>query len=126
MPAGQSHTTWFPELIAMLEDLWDDKMTIPEQFDLVKRLNEKLDEIRVAYNVKLPMIWCPKCQARHEGKLSQVTITAMYYSLRRFDICSDNKFKAIMKTWKVYSRENGIDINGNPKKEKATKTQHHV
>ena len=122
MPSGQSHTTWFPELITRLKQSWKNDLNIPEQFGLVKDLNEKLSQIRMEHNVKPPMIWCPNCEARHEGRLTGVTI--MYHSLKRFDICSDQEFKDLMKTWKVYSQENGVDINGNQKENKSTKAQH--
>lgn len=126
MPSGQAHTTLFPEMIKTLRETWDDKMSIIEQFDLVKMLNEQFKEIRLRYEVKPPMVWCPNCKKRHAGELEGVTITAMYYSLKRFNICTDAVFKRLMKEWKVYSRENGIDIYGNRIDEKRTVAQHRL
>ena len=64
MPAGQAHTTWFPELKDILKKRWNSKLTISQQFDLVNELNKKLNQIRLRemklnlknfLQVKLPM-----------------------------------------------------------------------
>lgn len=65
MPAGQAHTTWFPELIDTLKDRWNSKMSIEQHFDLVNDLNKKLNQIRTELNIQPPMMWCPNCQERH-------------------------------------------------------------
>ena len=115
MPAGQAHTTWFPELKDILKEKWNSKMTIEQQFDLVKELNNKLNQIRTDLNIQPPMMWCPKCQKRERSRFTEVSITAMYYALKRFEICKDDYFKKLVRDWKKYSKTENIDIYGRPK-----------
>ena len=112
MPAGQAHTTWFPELKEILMKKWDSKLTIPEQFDLVNELSKKLNQIRADLNIKPPMMWCPKCKKRTRSRFTDVSITAMYYALKRFEICEDEEVKILLKDWIKYSKSMKIDIYG--------------
>jgi len=117
MPSGQSYTTWFSELKDILKKEWKDNLSIQEHFDLMKRLNMKLVEIRKNFDVKPPMIWCKNCNGRHKGKLAMVTITSMYFALERFEICSHEKHLELKRNWKKYSKVNSINIHGHSKKE---------
>lgn len=54
MPSGQAHTTWFPELKAILKNRWNFNLTIPEQFELVTVMNNKLNQIRTEGNITPP------------------------------------------------------------------------
>jgi hypothetical protein len=112
MPPGQAHTTWFPELKHLLQVYWDINLTIPEQFELVACLNNKLNQIRTERNIQPPMMWCPNCQARHRSRFEDVSITAMYFALKRFGICTESEFKELRKKWIVYSKEKNLDIYG--------------
>lgn len=115
MPAGQAHTTWFPELKEMLKERWDSNFSIPEQFKLVKELNDKLNQIRKDGNMQPPMVWCPKCKKRERGAFSQVSITAMLYALEKLKIIDIFEFIKLMRNWKKYSKMENIDVYGNPK-----------
>ena len=42
MPAGQSHTTWFPELKATLKSQWQFDSNIEDHFALINKLNNQL------------------------------------------------------------------------------------
>lgn len=123
MPRGQAHTTWFPEVKAMLIDKWSENLTIPQQFELVKKLNEKLTEIRVENKIKPPMLWCYTCNKSLPTDFSVVTITGMYYALKRFEICSEEEFKELRRVWNRYSRAEGVDIHGKPKSKKVKKSK---
>ncbi len=112
MPAGQSQKTWFPELKQLLQDNWKTNLTIQEQFELVTGLNNKLDQIRTERNIQSPMMWCPNCQERHRSRFIDVSITAVYFALKRFDMCTENEFKELRKKWKIYSKEKNLDIYG--------------
>jgi len=112
MPQGQAHTVWFPDLTFLLKEKWTIDLSIPDQFVLVSDLNHLLDKIRAGYNIKPPMMWCPKCQKRERSRFTPISITSMYYTLKRFNICSEIEFKALMKDWKQYSNSEGIDIYG--------------
>ncbi len=118
MPVGQAHTTWFPELKTMLKNEWNFNSNIPQHFELVKMLNDKLAQVRKDLNVKPPMIWCNHCNGRHEGRLSIVTITSMYFGLERFELCAHKDHLELKRNWKKYSKQNLIDIHGNPITEK--------
>lgn len=112
MPAGQAHTIWFPELKDILKEKWDSTLTIPQQFELLAELNSKLNQIRKKLEIQPPMMWCPKCQKRHRSRFSDVSITAMYYALKRFELCAEEDFKRLIKNWKNYSKNENIDIYG--------------
>ena len=68
MPAGQAHTTWFPELKDILKNKWNSNYSIEQHFSLVTDLNEKLRQIRKELNIQPPMMWCPNCQKRHRSR----------------------------------------------------------
>jgi hypothetical protein len=119
MPAGQAHTTWFPELKDILKERWNSKMTIEQHFDIVNVLNNKLTQIRTDLNIQPPMMWCPNCQKRHRSKFTDVSITAMYYALKRFEVCGNDEFNKLLREWKKYSKSENIDIYGNAKPDKS-------
>jgi hypothetical protein len=112
MPIGQAHTVWFPELKHFLKEKWSTALSIPDQFGLVSELNQLLDKIRADYNIKPPMMWCPKCQKRERSRFTPISITSMLYALKRFEVCSEIEFNKLMKEWKLYSKTEGIDIYG--------------
>ena len=118
MPAGQAHTTWFPELKEILKNKWSSNLSIEQHFDLVDDLNNRLKQIRTDLNIQPPMMWCPKCQKRHRSKFSNVSITAMYYALKRFELCENDVFNKLLREWKKYSKSENIDIYGNEKVDK--------
>lgn len=119
MPAGQAHTTWFPELKDILNNRWNSKLSIEQHFDLVNDLNKKLKQIRTDLNIQPPMMWCPKCQKRHRSKFTDVSITGMYYALKRFEMCENDEFNKLLGEWKKYSKSENIDIYGNEKTDKS-------
>lgn len=55
MPAGQAHTTWFPELKDILKNKWNSNYSIEQHFSLVTDLNEKLRQIRKELNIHPPL-----------------------------------------------------------------------
>jgi len=118
MPAGQAHTTWFPELKDILKDRWKLELSIEQHFDLVNDLNKKLKQIRTDLNIQPPMMWCPKCQKRHRSKFTDVSLTGMYYALKRFEMCENDEFNKLLGKWKKYSKSDNIDIYGNEKTDK--------
>lgn len=119
MPAGQAHTTWFPELKGILNNRWNSKLSIEQHFDLVNDLNKKLKQIRTDLNIQPPMMWCPKCQKRHRSRFTDVSITGMYYALKRFELCENDEFNKLLREWKKYSKSENIDIYGNEKTDKS-------
>ena len=122
MPAGQAHTTWFPELKDILKDSWNSKLSIEQHFDIVNDLNKKLKQIRTDLNIQPPMMWCPNCQKRHRSRFTDVSITGMYYALKRFEVCEKDKFNELLREWKKYSKSENIDIYGYEKTDKSIVT----
>ena len=112
MPSGEAHTIWFPELKQLLQEHWKTNLTIPKHFKLVAELDNKLNQIRAERISQPPMMWCPKCQERHRSKFRSISITAMYFALKKFDNCTEIEFVEIMKNWKLFSKEKNIDIYG--------------
>ena len=126
MPAGQAHTTWFPELKDILKNKWNSKLSIEQHFDLVTDLNKKLQQIRTDLKIQPPIMWCPKCQKRHRSKFTDVSITAMYYALKRFELCDEQEFKKLKKEWTKYSKTNDIDIYGKIKITEENDKEEHI
>ena len=114
MPKGQAQTVWFPELKEILRDKWTKNYSIVQQFVLVDELNAKLTEIITEGNMKPAMMWCSTCQAKIRGAFTNVTITSMFFALKRFEICSENEFKRLRRDWNKYSKAEGINIYGEP------------
>jgi len=125
MPAGQAHTTWFPELKDILKERWNSKMTIEQHFDIVNVLNNKLTQMRTDLNIQPPMMWCPNCQKRHRSKFTDVSITAMYYALKRFEVCGNDEFNKLLREWKKYSKSENINIYGIEKTDKSNVTNNY-
>lgn len=122
MPTGQAHTTWFPELKGILKDSWNSKLSIEQHFDIVNDLNKKLKQIRTDLNIQPPMMWCPNCQKRHRSRFTNVSITGMYYALKRFEVCENDEFNKLLREWKKYSKSENIDIYGNENTDKSIVT----
>jgi len=112
MQSGQAHTTWFPELKILLKARWTIDLTFVEQFKLLADLNSKLNQIRIDNNIQPAMIWCPKCKERHRSRFMEISITALYFALKRFEIFTEDDFKEFRKRWKKYSAEKNLDIYG--------------
>ncbi len=125
MPAGQAHTIWFPELKEILEDKWNSALTISQQFELLAELNNKLNQIRKDLDIQPPMMWCHNCQKRHRSKFRDVSITAMYYALQRFEICKEKDINELKKVWNKFSKAENVDIYGKPKNNKEEDTVEH-
>jgi len=126
MPSGQSQTTWFPELKNILKTQWKYNLNIQDHFDLMKRLNDRLLEIRKEYNVKPPTFFCKNCNGRHKGKLQMVTITSMYFALERFEVSTHEEHLELKRNWKKYSKENSINIHGKVMKKENKNTKAHI
>ena len=112
MPTGQAHTIWFQELKNILKKKWSSNLNISQQFELLTEINNKLAQIRIDLDIQPAMMWCPKCQKRHRSRLRDVSITAMYYALQRFEFCEEKDFKKLKRDWKNYSKSENIDIYG--------------
>ncbi len=126
MPAGQAHTTWFPELKDILKNKWSSNLSIKQHFDLVNDLNKKLKQIRMELNIQPPMMWCPKCQKRHRSSFTDVSITAMYYALKRFELCDEQEFRKLKIEWPKYSKTNEISIYGKIKITEGNDKEEHI
>lgn len=111
---GQSQTIWFAEIKQQLAERWNSDLSMDEQFKLLADLNSKLHQIRIEYNVRPAMMWCPNCKERHLSRLTDISITAMHFALKRFEICSIDEFNELRKKWKKYSIMYSIDIFGKP------------
>jgi len=112
MPAGQSNTTWFPELKSTLKSDWNFNMNIEDHFKLMAKLNDQLGKIRKELNVKPEMFYCNHCNERHESELRMVTITSMYFALERFEICNHKEHLELKRNWRKYSKQNSVNIYG--------------
>ena len=125
MPTGQAHTIWFPELKRILAEKWNSTLVISQQMELLCDLNKELSKIRTKLAIQPPMMWCPNCQKRHSSKLIEVSITALYWALKRFEIDKNIDINSMKKKWKEYSMSNRIDIYGKQIVEKGSDIDEH-
>ena len=127
MPAGQAHTTWFPELKEILRKKWKKEFSIQDQFELIKELNSILNQIRKDGNMQPPMMWCSSCQKRHRGTFREISITATFFALEKEGIIDHSEFLVLKREWNKYSKVEGINIYGKKIAEiKNTKAPHSV
>jgi hypothetical protein len=80
----------------------DSQLSIEQHLDLVNDLSKKLNRIRTDLNIQPPMMWCPNCQKRNRSRFSEVSITAMYFALKRFGLCDEQEFKKLKREWIKY------------------------
>ena len=112
MAAGDASRTWFAEMIDMLRAEWHSSMAWPEFIELTSRLDTTLQTIRSERNIQPPMMWCPKCKARHRSAPPKVSVRAAILSLGRFGITDVETVKTLEKGWKRYRAENELDLYG--------------
>jgi len=124
MPSGQSHTTWFPELKVTLKTHWKLNSKIEDHFALMNNLNTQLNRIRKELKVKPPTFFCKHCNVRHEGKLTMVTITSMYFALEKFEIINHKEHLELKRNWRKYSKKKSINIHGSPIDEEKKSRKH--
>lgn len=119
MPAGDAQRIWFPEMITQLKDEWNQPMPWPEVILFRDHLDAMLQSIRNERHIKPPMIWCKNCQKRHRAAPPKVSVRAMLFALRRFEIEDEPVFKELEKAWERYRKEHGLDLYGKPKESNA-------
>ncbi|MDF1573553.1 MAG: hypothetical protein P1P82_18260, partial [Bacteroidales bacterium] len=86
---------------------------------------KKLNQIRTDLDIQPPMMWCPNCQERHRSRFTNVSITAMYYALKRFELCDNDEFNKLLREWKKYSKSENINIYGIEKTDKINVTNNY-
>ena len=63
-----------------------------------------------------------KLSERHRSRFTDVSITGMYYALKRFEVCENDEFNKLLREWKNYSKSENIDIYGNEETGKSIVT----
>jgi len=129
MPRGQASTTWFPELKKILKDQWNSGSDVKDHFKLIGILNNELNKVRKDLNVKPQTFFCRNCNDWHQSEFSKVTITSMYFALERFEICDHQEHFFLKRQWRKYSKEMGVNINGesiNTEENKETRKHNRV
>lgn len=112
MPAGDAQRTWFPEMIAVLRNDWNQSLSWPEIILLRDRLNTMLQAIRAERNIRPPIIWCPTCQKRHRAAPPELSVAALILALSRFGLEEEQVVKNLRKHWQQYRKEKGLDLYG--------------
>lgn len=46
--------------------------------------------------------------------MSTVTITSMYFAIKNTELCTHKEHLELKRNWRKYSKENQINIHGNP------------
>jgi len=112
MASGDASRHCFPEMISMLKTEWNPSMSWEEIISFRDRLNKTLQEIRTTRNIRSPMIWCPKCQARHRSAPPKISVRALILALGRFQVVDEAQVKKIEKEWKKYRKDHKLDLYG--------------
>jgi hypothetical protein len=112
MAAGEAQRLWFQEMVDTLRSKWQRELPFEELICLRDELDEMLQRIRSERRLRPPVLKCRKCGQISEGAAAQVSVRAMILSAIRFDIDDVDATRAEEKRWKVYQRENRLDLNG--------------
>lgn len=112
MPAGETFKVWYTEIYETIKSNWIFSLNIEEHFKLVEVLNIQLDSIRANRHIKKPKFRCSSCNDRHEGEFPKLSITALYYGVKRINLCSENELNILLNNWNRYSRKNKINVYG--------------
>jgi len=112
MPPGDAQRQWFPEMIEILQQQWDPKLSWEELAVLNARLDTMLQQIRKDRNIIPPMFTCPKCGARKHASFGRISINATIMAAGRFGIASQSEVKELSNRWKKYRKDPGLDNYG--------------
>lgn len=112
MPPGDAQRQWFPEMIEMLRQQWDPKLSWDELALLATRLDATLQQIRKDRNITPPMFICPECGVHQRASFGRISINATIMAVGRFGIASQSEVKKLSTCWKKYRREHGLDNYG--------------
>ena len=112
MPPGDAQRQWFPEMIEILQQQWDPKLSWEELAVLTARLDTMLQQIRKDRNIIPPMFTCPKCGACKHASFGRISINATIMAAGRFGIASQPEVKELSNRWKKYRKDQGLDNYG--------------
>ncbi|MGB5734918.1 MAG: hypothetical protein WBM40_10810 [Thiohalocapsa sp.] len=126
MASGDASKRWFPEMIGILKEQWKPTMSWDELILLRDRLNTTLQEIRTTRQIKTPMMWCSKCQARHRAGQPTISVRAMILALGRFRVANEPEVKKLEKDWAKYRKEHRLDLDGKPETAVSEKPRNSV
>jgi hypothetical protein len=112
MPSGDAQRTWFPEMITRLRSNWHEGMSMPALISLRDDLDEMLQCIRAARNIRTPIITCRKCGITGPAAPPNVGVRALILALSRFEIASGDKTRMLEKDWATYRKNRRLTAEG--------------
>ena len=112
MPSGDAQRTWFPEMVTRLRSTWHEGMSMPALISLRDDLDEMLQRIRAARNIRTPIITCRKCGMTGPAAPPHVSVRALILALSRFEIASRDKTRVLEKEWATYQKNRRLTPEG--------------
>lgn len=88
MPSGDAQRTWFPRDGRTVTVDLARGMSMPALISLRDELDEMLQCIRAARNIRTPIITCRKCGMTGPAATPHVSVRALILALSRFEIAS--------------------------------------
>jgi len=118
MASGDAQKVWFPEMLSILNENWNSKLSWEECGILCKEMTDFRDELRKRKNIKPAQMLCKSCGQYHEMGMSKITIRSLIFALKKSGKINNAELKKLDKDWKSFQRKNRLDGYGYPKEGK--------
>jgi hypothetical protein len=87
-------------------------LPLSDLIQLRNDLDAMLHRIRSEWNIRTPVVRCPRCGDTGPKAEPDVSVQATILALGRFGIALVEEVKALDKRWTVYRKTNGLDLHG--------------
>jgi len=115
MPSGDAQRVWFPEMLSLISEQWNDDLSWNEISVLCTEMTEYRKKLKNIKNIKPIMAFCENCKKYHEMDISPIGVRSLLFALKKSKIIDELKFKTLESEWRKYQRKNKLDGYGNPK-----------
>ena len=112
MAAGDAQRSWFPEMLEILKERWNNEMTLEQVSLLCDDMQKMRDKIRENNNIKPIKIFCKKCGKYSLSTPPRISIRSLLFALKKACIVSEEQLKKLDKDWKKYRKLNNLDLYG--------------
>ncbi len=112
MAQGDAQRAWFPEMLEMLKEQWNDELTWEQVSLLCDNMQKIRDQIRENRNIKPVKIFCKECGQYSTATPPEISIRSLLFALKKAGIVSEEQLKKLDKDWKKYRKFNNLDLYG--------------
>lgn len=113
----QPNRIWYPEVVELLTEKWNDEATNDELIALAKLLTKKVREIKQTIPSEDLIVKCPECGKKHPIDTAVVRIPSLITAALRFSVCSTKTRIKLNDSWSKYQKQHNLSLAGLPKKQ---------